>query len=368
MRLRHWIASAGLLLAVIGLAGVLAAWKTASKQESDAAAAHLPEPMESITVAQAVVRQHRQSTTSIGTVVALRSVTLRNELAGTVRQVRLTAGEIVEEGTLLVALDVAVEEAELKAQRAQAALAKSQLDRFQQAMLSKATSELEVDRARAERDVALAQIARTEAVIARKTIRAPFRARVGISDVHPGQYLNEGATLTTLQGVDDAAHVDFNVAQQVAAGLRVGEPIEILAGGVALTGRIAAVDSRVDRSTRNATVRAKIEDGAGALAPGGSVRVRVPVGPVEELIAIPASALRKGPGGDHVFVISPDEKGNPRAHVRPVRGGPMVGDSVIVLSGLAAGDRVAASGSFKLREAVLVAVANDAPAPVNTGN
>jgi membrane fusion protein (multidrug efflux system) len=368
MRLRHWIASAVLLLGVIGLGGVLAAWKHTSRQESDAAAAHRPEPMETVTVAPAAARAYRRSTTSIGTVIALQSVTLRNELAGTVRQVRLTPGEIVEEGALLIALDVAVEEAELKAQQAQAALAKSQLERHEQAMLSRATSELEVDRAKAERDVALAQIARTQAVIARKTIRAPFRARVGISDVHPGQYLNEGSTLTTLQGVDDAAHVDFAVAQQVAAGLSVGEPVEILAGGTAMTGRIAAVDSRVDPTTRNATVRAKIEDGARALSPGASVRVRVPVGPAEQVIAVPASALRKGPGGDHVFVITPDPEGKPRAHVRPVRSGPLVGDSVLILSGLSEGDPVAASGSFRLRESVLVVIANDASAAPAAGH
>ena len=360
MKLRHWIASVALIAVIVGTAGALAAWKTASRRESDAAAANQPEPMESITVATAGVREHRRTTTSIGTVIALRSVTLRNELAGTVRQTFLQPGQVVEEGALLVSLDVSVEEAELKAQEAQAALATSQLKRLQQAMESRATSELEVDRARAERDVAVAQIARTQAVIARKTIRAPFRARVGMSDVHAGQYLNEGTQLTTLQGVDPSVHVDFAVAQQVAAGLAVGEPVEVLAAGATLTGKIVAVDARVDRSTRNATVRARIDDGAGALAPGGSVRVGVPVGDPSSRVAIPVSALRKGPGGDHVFVVSAGPDGKPRAHVRPVQSGAMVGDEVIILSGLTAGDQVAATGSFKLREAVLVSIAGDA--------
>lgn len=356
MRLRHWIASVALVATIVGLGGLLAAWKSGSMQESDAASASQPEPMESISVATASTREHRTTTTAIGTVIALRSITLRNELAGTVRQVLLTPGEVVEEGSLLVALDVSVEEAELKAQRAQSALAQSRLDRHQQAMLSRATSELEVDRARAERDVALAQIARTEAVIARKSVRAPFRARVGLADVHPGQYLNEGTLLTTLQGVDEAAHVDFSVAQQVAAGLKIGEPVEILSGGTSMPGRIVAVDARVDRSTRNATVRARIESAARAVSPGASVRVRVPVGIPASVVAVPVSALRKGPGGDHVFVITPDSDGKSRAHLRPVRSGPMMGDEVVIHSGVEAGEQVAASGSFKLREAVLVAV------------
>ena len=81
-----------------------------------------------------------------------------------------------------------------------------------------AASAMELDNARAERDVALAQVARTRAIIARKTIRAPFRARVGMSDVHVGQFLESGTQLTTLQGVDGAVHVDFAVSQSVARG------------------------------------------------------------------------------------------------------------------------------------------------------
>jgi membrane fusion protein (multidrug efflux system) len=295
--------------------------------------------------------------------MALRWVTLRNEPPGTVRQVVLTPGQVVEAGTLLVALDVSVEEAELKAQQAQVALAEAVLARTQMANQTRAVAEEEVDRARAARDVAAAQVERTRAVIAKKTIRAPFRARVGISDVHPGQYLNEGTELTTLQGVDDAAHVDFTVAESVAAGLRAGDGVEVVAAGGAspVAARIVAVDARVDPATRNATVRARVE-AAGRLAPGASVRVRVPVGPPVTAVAVPASAVRKGPGGDHVFVIAPDKAGQDRAHAKPVETGPLLGDEVLVLSGLAPGERVAAAGSFKLRDGAAVAVAADPPA------
>jgi membrane fusion protein (multidrug efflux system) len=131
----------------------------------------------------------------------MQSITLRNELPGTVRQVALEPGQIVEAGTVLVALDVAVEEAELRAQQAQAALAETVLARTRRLRADRVAPEADYDRAVAERDVALAQIERTRAVIERKTIRAPFRARVGIADVHPGQYLTEGTQLTTLQSV-----------------------------------------------------------------------------------------------------------------------------------------------------------------------
>ena len=361
MNRRGWIGSSLLLVMVVAVAVGLAAWKYASIQKTQAASANQPEPVESVTVAVAKEIEHRQTTTSIGTVLALRSITLRNELPGTVRQIRLTPGQLVDAGAVLVTLDVSVEEAELRAQEAQVVLARTVLDRRQSLSQDLATTQEEVDRARADRDVAVAQVTRTKAIIARKTIRAPFRARVGIADVHPGQYLNEGTLLTTLQGVDEAAHVDFTVAQQVAAGLREGQSVDVFATDESspVAAKIVAVDARIDPTTRNAMVRAKIERVANAPVPGASVRIRVPIGSPRKAVAVPVSALRKGPDGDQVFVIAPDKDGKIRAYVRRVESGAMLGDEVVIHDGLSAGEQVAASGSFKLRDAVLVAVAGD---------
>ena len=192
MNSRGSIAAVLLLGSIVATGAGLAAWKYTDIAAASAAAANQPEPMESVTAAVAKEREHRRTTTSIGTVLALRSITLRNELAGTVRQVRLTPGQIVEAGTVLVALDASVEEAELEAQEAQAALAETTLERLENLREHRATSQEEVDQARAERDVALAQMARTRAVIAKKIIRAPFRARVGLADVHPGPVPERG--------------------------------------------------------------------------------------------------------------------------------------------------------------------------------
>jgi membrane fusion protein (multidrug efflux system) len=360
MKRRSQIGSALLILVIVAAGAGLAAWKSADLRAEHSASAAQPEPMESVTVAVAYERPHVRTTTSIGTVRALRSVTLRNELPGTVRDVALVPGAIVEAGTLLVGLDVAVEEAELAAQEAQAELAETLLGRMQRAHEKSGASEADVDRARAERDVALAQVARTRAIIARKTIRAPFRARVGLTDVHEGQYLNEGTTLTTLQGLDEAVHVDFTVSQEVAAHLGEGERVEVEAGNGAEPhpATIVALDARIDPSTRNAWVRARLDDPEAALTPGAAVRVRVPVGAPRRAVTVPVSALRKGPAGDHVFVIAPDGDGRPRAELRRVQSGAMLGDEVVIESGLVAGEEVAASGSFKLREGVLVAVAS----------
>lgn len=359
MKNRQWAASAVLLLILTVTGGGLVAWKRASIKAANAAAASQPEPMESVTSALARETQYRATATSIGTVLALNSITLRNELPGTVHRVALSPGRIVEAATVLVALDVSVEAAELEAQQAQADLAQTTLTRLERLRDAQAASQEEVDQARAGRDVALAQIARTKAIIARKTIRAPFRARVGLADVHIGQYLNEGTELTTLQGVDAAANVDFTVAQAVAAQLRPGEVVRVVAGGEArpIAAHIVAIDARVDPTTRNALVRARIP--GHAPSPGASVRVEVPVGAPTQVVAIPVSALRKGPGGDHVFVIVSDSTGRTRARLQPVQSGPALEDEVLILQGLAPGERVATSGSFKLRDGALVAAAGD---------
>jgi membrane fusion protein (multidrug efflux system) len=363
-RSRGWIRSVILLAIIVATGAGLTAWKYSAIREADAAAANQPEPTELVTAVVATQRDHRPTTTSIGTVLAMRSVALRNELPGTVRHVALVPGQIVPAGAVLVALDVSVEQAELNAQAARASLAETQLARAERLIQERATTQTTLDRARAERDVALAEMARTRAVIARKTIRAPFRARVGIADVHPGQYLQEGTVLTTLQGVEAEAHVDFPVAQRIAAGLRRGDRVSVFAGSDAFTipAQIVAIDARVDPETRTAMVRAKISGAASTPSPGASVRVLVPTGTPTTAVVVPVSALRKGPGGDHVFVIAPAKDGKTRAHLRQVQAGPVLGDEVLIVSGLAAGERVASSGSFKLREAVLVALASDSSA------
>jgi membrane fusion protein (multidrug efflux system) len=359
-----------LVVAVIATGGLLAAWKHSALENADAAAANQPEPVEAVQAAVAQQREYRPVTTAIGTVVATRSISVRNELPGTVRYVDLTPGQVVERGTVLVALDVAVEQADLKALEAQAALAETQFARVSKLSEQRAVSAEEVDSTRAARDVAIAQIARIKATIDRKTIRAPFRARVGISDVHPGQYLSEGTYLTSLQGVDESAYIDFAVAQQIAAGLRSGEQVRVLTGGTEpVVATIMATDSRVDPATRNAAVRARIADAKLAPPPGASVRLQVPAGVTRLAVAIPASALRKGPGGDFVFVVEQDKDSKPRAQQRPVQVEALAGDEVVIRDGIVAGEQVATSGSFKLRDAVLVSVV---PKPesvaANSGN
>jgi len=227
-----------------------------------------------------------------------------------------------------------------------------------------------VDRAKAERDVALAGIRRTQAIIERKTIRAPFRARVGIADVHPGQYLNQGTLLTTLQGVGTGVHVDFTVAQQVAEQLREGDVVKIVstAADTPMEATIVALDARVDPQTRNAMARARIEYSHRLPSPGASVQVEVPVGPTRLAVTVPVSALRRGPEGDRVYVIEQDENGDSRARMRRVQAGTVLGNEVVIEAGLSVGEQVAATGAFKLQDSALVSIAVPQVAQAGSAN
>lgn len=355
---RPWLRGAALVTGVLAIGLALAAWKQGTLAAAATGPAGAPEPAEVISAAPAVSQQHQATISAIGTVIALRSVTLRNELAGTVRTVALTPGTVVNAGTVLVALDVSVERAELHSREAQLALAETTLARLRRLLERRAVSQEEVDRASAEREMAAAEIERIRAVIERKTIRAPFRARIGMADLHVGQFLSEGTELTTLQGVDEAVHVDFAVSQAVAAGLAVGDTVRIGATGDTnlVIGRIVAVDARINPTTRNAEVRARLGADLDA-APGAAVRVEVSVGDAAPSVAVPVNALRTGPEGEFVWVIEADTAGSDRSHLRPVVAGDVVGESVLLREGVRAGERVATAGSFKLREGALVSVA-----------
>ncbi len=353
----RWLASLVLILAAGGGAYLLMRAKGEANAQAAAAAANQPEAAAVVSAAAARSASYARTTTAIGTVRAVRSVMLRNELPGSVREVNLPSGQIVEAGSLLLALDTTVEDAEVAAAQARVRLADTLLERLRRAAQSQGAAEADVDRAKAELEVARADVARLEAVIARKRIHAPFRARIGLNDLQPGQYLDAGAQLALLQGVDDAVHIDFRVSQEVAGRLAPGQSVEVLtADGRSHSAQVIASEAEIDARTRNATFRARLE-GAATPAPGGSVRVRAPVEDPQTVTLVSVAALRKGPAGEHVFVLVKGPDGALRAQQRRVSSGAMLGDEVVLLEGVAEGELVASSGSFKLFDGMLAAVA-----------
>ena len=256
---RQSLAWAAVMLAVALTAGGLGYYKYAEISAAIAAAKASPEPREAVEAVQVRGGEWSASTRAVGTVVALRQVEIRNELPGTVVEVGFASGDIVEAGQTLVRLDTSEERAALAAAQAEAQLAQAVSDRRNRLPPGDVVSVLDLDRAEAGLAAATARVSGLEAGIAKKTIAAPFRARVGLTDLQPGAYLDEGTSIAMLQGVDSDAYVDFSLPQHLAAAIRPGVLVSLsgpqIAGGSA-SAEIVAEDASVDADNRAVGFRA----------------------------------------------------------------------------------------------------------------
>ena len=321
-------------------------------------------PPEAVTTIVAEQEEWPATLSVIGTMAAVQGVTVSADLSGMVERILFESGQAVRAGQVLAVLDTRQERAQLAAIEAQRDLARVTFDRMQGLVNEKVISRAEFDRATADFNQTDARVEEIRAVIERKTIRAPFSGILGIRQVNLGQYLAGGDPLVTLQSLNPI-YVNFGVPQQSAGQMVVGRTVRITTddvGGVESFGRITAIDSLVDETTRNIQVQATLENPGGRLRPGMFVQTEVPLGPSEKVIALPASAISYAPYGDSVFVVAEmkGEDGKAYRGVRQqfVKPGAARGDQVAVLSGINPGDEVVTSGVFKLRNGAAVLVNN----------
>lgn len=351
------------------------------------------EPMESVQVVDAREVTWQPTADLVGTVFAIRSVTVRNELPGVVRFVGFESGSIVEPGQVLLKQDDSTDLADLAAAKASVRVAEANVARAETdvrlaeqelermtSVQSRAVAEMDVDRSRARRDSAAtdrmrylaevdqakAAVAQVEARLAKLTVTAPFRARAAMRTVHEGQYLAQGSDVVALQELTDKIYLDFAIPQQYVSQVAIGTTVMAtgeLLGPKPVGIEVVAVDAAVNNDTRNLRVRSIVENPNGSLVPGMFVQVRVPIGVPSPSVVVPSTAIRRAAYANSVFVIEPDEKGDGvRAKQRFVQLGETLGEDVIVLEGLKVGDRIAAAGSFKLRDGVKVMLAPPAGA------
>jgi len=182
--------------------------------------------------------------------------------------------------------------------------------------------------------------------------------------VNLGQYVAGGGELVTLQSLNPI-YVNFSVPQQSVGQIPVGRPVRITANDAARaewTGRVSAIDSKVDEATRNIEIQATLANPDGRLRPGMFVQAEVGLGPARTLMTLPASAISYAPFGDSVFVVADlkDPDGRVYRGVRQqfVKLGASRGDQISVLSGIKPGDEVVTSGVFKLRNGAAIQINN----------
>jgi membrane fusion protein (multidrug efflux system) len=322
-------------------------------------------PPEAVTTLVAGQEQWPATLSAIGSVAAVRGVTVSADLAGIVEEITFDSGRTVQAGQVLVRLDTRQEQAQLAAAEAQRDLARLNLDRARGLHAEGIVAQSEYDRVSAEHKQAEARVGEIRATIARKQIRAPFSGVLGIRQVNLGQYLSGGDPIVPLQAIHPI-YVNFAVPQQDVAQLGVGEEVRVSVEGLAgppPTGRITAIDSVIDEGTRNVNVQATLANPGERLRPGMFVKVNVVLGTSRPVIALPASAISYAPYGDSVFVVE-DVKGPKGETYRGVRQqfvkvGEGRGDQVAVVSGLEAGAEIVTSGAFKLRNGAAVRVNNE---------
>ncbi len=328
-----------------------------------AAYAAFQPPPEAVTTI--VARSERWPSTlgAIGTVAAVRGVTVAADLPGIVEKIGFDSGARVMAGQVLVELDTRQEQAQLAAAEAQRDLSRTNLDRMRSLKDQRIVAQSEYERADAENKQAEATAREIRATIGRKTIRAPFSGVLGIREVNLGQYLAGGAPIVQLQSLNPV-YVNFAVPQQQIGRIGRGTQVRVAPqnDGGEIGGRVTAIDSVIDPATRNVQVQATLSNSNGALRPGMFVQVRAVFGTGEEIIALPASAVNYAPYGDSVFVVSnmKSPKGGAYRGVlqRFVKLGGTRGDQVAILSGVQAGEEVVTSGVFKLRPGAAVTVNN----------
>jgi len=321
-------------------------------------------PPEAVTTVVASRERWEMTLDAIGTVSAVQGVVVSADLPGIVAAIECESGAHVRAGDVLVRLDTRQEEAQLAAAEAAEHLAKVNLERLSTLRAQGVAAAAEFDQADAESKQAAAHVRETRAVIDRKTIRAPFAGVLGIRQVNLGQYVNAGQSIIPLQALD-RVFVDFAVPQQQMRNIRVGAELNVTVdgdSGFVAQGRVSAINSVIDQSTRNVTVRGTFANPSHRLLPGMFVKASVVEGRGEPAITIPASAISHAPYGDFVFVVD-SLMGPTGAKYRGVRQqvvrlGDARGDRVEILEGVNEGEVVATSGVFKLRTGAAVLVAN----------
>lgn len=319
-------------------------------------------PAEVVSAAKVEAVDWESTTAAIGSLVAVHGVLLAAELPGTVREIAFESGGFVKRGAVLVKLDASTEDAQLRGAVAGASLAKLTLTRAQKLRQSEVNAQADLDAAVARAKEANAAVANLRALIAKKTIRAPFDGRIGIRQVELGQVIAPGTTIASLQSVSPI-YAEFWLPQQALARLQLGQRARVRSDAfpdAEWRGEITTINPEVDPTTRQVRVRATVPNEDGRLRPGMFVNVEVIFPEKRSVLVIPATALIFAPYGNSVFAI--DEKadgaGRPSAVARQtfVRTGERRGDLVAVLSGLQAGDQVVSSGAFKLRNGAAITV------------
>ena len=333
------------------------------------------QPAATVSAMKADYQQWQPQLSAVGTLRAVRGVDVTTEVAGLVRSLEFKSGDEVKAGQVLVQLNADSDIAQLHSLEAAADLANTVYERDKHQLAAEVISKAQVDTDAADLKSKRAQVAQQAALVEKKTIRAPFAGKLGISTVNPGQYLNAGDKIVTLQTIDPI-FIDFNLPQQQLPLMGIGQKVTLTTDaykGVTFEGRVNAINPKVDTNTRNVQIEATIPNAKRQLLPGMFANVKVASGDEQRYLTLPQTAITYNPYGSTVFVVKAsdkkDDKGNEVLTAQQVfvTAGPTRGDQVAILKGVEPGAQVVTSGQVKLKNGMPVKI-NNAVQPSDNPN
>jgi len=335
------------------------------------AAKNMVMPAETVTAMLVEETQWEQFINATATVTAVQGVKVSAEISGRVSKINFQSGAFVKQGTTIVELDIASENAQLASAKAAATLAETNLIRAKKLNKQKLASQDVLDSAEAKVKETVAQINNVRALIAKKIIKAPFTGRLGLRQVNLGQILGEGDAIVSLQTLDPI-YIDFSIPQKALSRLKPGLEVRVTvdaAPEVIFVGEILASNPEVDPVIRSVRVRAMIANPDEVLRAGMFANASVVMPEKKTVLAVASTAIAFATFGDSVFVIEKkknEQSGETEQVLRQqfVQLGQRRGDFVDVIEGLKDGETVVTSGVFKLRSGMKVVVDNTlAPKP-----
>ncbi len=325
----------------------------------------MPQPAQTISTATAAMQEWQPQIEAVGSLRAVNGADLAFEVSGIVKELHFNSGDDVAAGDILVTLRADDDIAKLDALQATSALSQINHQRDQEQFKIKAVSQATLDTDAANLKNAKAQVAEQEAVIAKKTLRAPFAGHLGVRAVDIGQYISAGTTVVTLQALDPI-YADFFLPQQAFNQIRLEQAVTIRVDTYPnqdFAGTITAINPKVDPATRNVQVRATLNNPDRRLLPGMYATVNVAAGEKQRYVTLPQTAVTYNPYGETVYLV--DDKGKDPQGQRQliarqvfVSAGLKRGDQVAILSGVEDGQTVVTAGQIKLRNGSPVMIDN----------
>jgi multidrug efflux system membrane fusion protein len=368
VRTGRWFMIVGLSLAL--LVGALVGFNAFRAHMIAQFFANNKPPPITVSVAEAKSEVVPNLLTAVGDLAAVHQVNVTSDVSGRVTEILFTPGARVAAGTPLVQLFDGPDQGDLANFKAQATVAQLSLDRAKQLAARQFGPQATVDQAQAAYDQAMAGIAKTEAIISQKLVRAPFEGELGVRHVEVGQYLTAGTAIVSLTDLSEL-YANFTVPEKDSGQLTVGQTVRLGVDaypGRTFEGKITTIEPQVAIETRNIRVQATIANPEHILKPGMFVTTTVVLPDKPPVVTVPETAVDYTLYGDSVFLITEKKEDDGKTTFSAVRtfvqSGNRVNGRAEILKGVKAGDRVVAVGQLKLQSGAAVTISTDPPPPL----